>query len=414
MFTLRRGVEFHNGKTVDADDVIFSFNRHRGKDSISGAKPLLEQVSDIRADGKQSVIFTLKKGNIDFPYFLTDYHLVIIPGGTTDFDNGIGTGAYRLDSFEPGVRCLTRRNPNYWKAGRAHFDEVETIHIPDVSARVNALKSGVIDYMERCDYRTAHLLERLPGVQLLNTPGRWHVTMPMLTDSPPYDDNNVRLAMKYCTDRRQMVKQILQGYGAPGNDHPIARDMRFFNPNLKQRVYDPDKARFYIKKAGLEGHTFKLHAADIVFPGAIDSAVLFKEQAAKAGIQIEVVREPSDGYWQNVWIKKPLCVSYWLSRPIEDMLLSTVYGEGSSWNESRFKHTRFNILLNKARTELDRNTRREMYAEMQQILHDEGGAIVPFFMNILEAATDKVQVEKVSAHMILDGMKIAERAWFGS
>ena len=159
--------------------------------------------------------------------------------------------------------------------------------------------------MNQCERKTFRLLERMPKVVGINVTGTTHYTIPMLTDTKPFDNNDVRLAMKYAIDREQMVKQVLRGYGSVGNDTPIAPMQRYFNKDLPQRKFDPDKAKFHLKKAGLEGRTFQLHTSDAAYPGAVDTAVLYKEQAAKAGINIDIVREPTDGYWSNVWMKKP-------------------------------------------------------------------------------------------------------------
>jgi peptide/nickel transport system substrate-binding protein len=161
-FKLRKGVEFHHGKTLEAEDVVFSINHHRGKDSKSGAKGIVDAIEEIKTDGKQTVVFKLKEGNADFPFIMSDYHLTIVPSGTkgADWEKGIGTGGYILDSNEPGYRTFTKRNPNYWKQGRAHFDEVETIGIPDVTERVVALHRGQIDAMNRFELKLTHLLPR--------------------------------------------------------------------------------------------------------------------------------------------------------------------------------------------------------------------------------------------------------------
>ncbi len=151
-FKLRKGVEFHNGKTMTAEDVIFSINHHRGEDSKSAAKGYLKSIESIKADGKNEVVFTLSGGSADFPFILGDYHLTICPAGTAgpEFEKGMGTGGYILETWEPGVRAFAKRNPNYWKEGRAHFDEIETLSIVDTNARTNALKTGQIHYMDRC------------------------------------------------------------------------------------------------------------------------------------------------------------------------------------------------------------------------------------------------------------------------
>ena len=416
VFKLRKGVEFHNGKTMDAEDIIFSINHHRGEESKSAAKTLAEPIKDIKADGKHTVVFTLEAGNADFPAVLCNDHFAIAPAGTegAEWEKGIGTGGYILVSHEPGVRCLTKRNPNYWKEGRAHFDEVEILTISDLTARTNALITGKVDYINRCDVKTLQLLEKEPGIQVIDVTSPTHYSLPMLTDRPPYDDNRVRLALKYAIDREHMVKMILRGYGTVGNDHPIGPTYRFHptEAELPQRKYDPDKARFHLKKAGMEGHVFKLSAADAAFVGGVDTAVLYEEHAAKAGIKIEVVREPNDGYWSDVWMKRPWCECYWHGRATTDMMFTSAYAEGAAWNDSHWSHDRFNKLLKEARAELDEAKRREMYVEMQRIVRDEGGVVIPMFANLVQAANNKVRYENIAGLSENDNARNAERWWF--
>lgn len=414
VFNLRKGVTFHDGKSMDAEDVIYSMNHHRGEKSKSAAKPFLKPVGDIKADGKHRVIFELDTGVADFPFIMSDYHLTVFKNGTKgkEFEKGIGTGGYILEKWEPGVVAITKRNPDYWKEGRAHFDSVETLSINDVNARTNALKTGQIHFMDRCERKTVRLLKRVKGIEVLATNATFHYTMPMMTTMKPYDDNNVRLALKYACDREEMVKQILRGYGAPGNDHPIARVNRYFAKNLEQRKYDPDKARFYIKKAGMENHTFNLHTAEAAFQGADDAALIYKENAKKAGIKINVVREPSDGYWSNVWTKKEFCMCYWSGRPTEDMMFSVAYAAGAPWNDTKWNNEKFNKLLIAAKAELDEKKRAQMYAEMQQICRDEGATLIPMFAQIVEAVSKKIGHGPISGHMEADGQRNAERWWF--
>ena len=413
-FKLRKGVEFHNGKTMDAQDVIESINHHRGKDSKSAAKGVVDPIKDIKADGKHTVIFELEAGSADFPYVASDYHLTIQPAGisSADLEKGMGTGAFKLVSHEPGVRFFAKRNPNYFKKGRAHFDELEIIGINDVNARTNALKTGQIDVINRCERKTVHLLEKLPGIDVIKSNGTKHFTVPMLSTVKPYDNNNVRMALKYAVDREQLVKTVLRGYGTPGNDHPIGRSQRFFAKDLPQRKYDPDKSKYYLKKAGLTGHTFKLHTSDAAFGGAVDSAVLYKEHAAKAGINIDIVKEPKDGYWKNVWMKKPWSFCFWSGRITSDWMFSTAYAADAGWNDTFWKHERFNKLLKEARAELDNAKRRDMYAEMQKIVRDEGSVVIPMFAADLTGVSTKLKYENVAADWEMDGMRAPERWWF--
>ena len=130
-----------------------------------------------------------------------------------------------------------------------------------------------------------------------------------------------------------------------------------------------------LKKAGLTNLRVDLSAADAAFGGALDAALLFQNSAARAGITLNVVREPDDGYWDNVWLKKDFVASYWLGRPTVDWFLTYAYSADSTQNETFWTNPRFNDLLSAARSELDEVKRAAMYAECQQLVHTDGGVI---------------------------------------
>jgi len=415
-FRLRKGVNFHNGKTLTADDVIASFNHHRGENTKSAGKPLLKTVTDIRKLDDRTVVFKLNSGNADFPYIVSEYFFIIFPSkdGRLDWKSGIATGGYKLAEFKPGVRYVGKRNPDYWKKGRAHFDRVEVVPLSDQTARTTALITREVDCIGGVDPGTVHLLKRKPGINVDAVTGTQHYTMPMFTDVAPFNDVNVRLALKYAINRKQLVKILLSGYGRVGNDSPITPANRYFNTRMEQHAYDPDKARYHLKKAGLGSLSVKLHAADAAFPKAVDAAVLFSESASKAGIEIKVEREPNDGYWSNVWLKKPFCTCFWSGRPTEDLMFTTAYSADSPWNDAHWKNERFNSLLVKARTELNTDRRRAMYWEMQEIVRDDGGTIIPVYAQYVFASRKNVAHGPLAANRDLDGWKEMERWWFKS
>ena len=414
IFNLRKGVEFHNGKSFEAEDVIFSMNRHRGEDSKSVARAYLKPVQELKADGKHRVVFKLDRGNADFPYFMSDTHLAIVPTGTTDFDKGIGTGGYSLVDFEPGVRSFVKRNPNYWKSGRAHFDEIEILSITDSNARTNALQTNTVDVMNRCELKTADMLKKSSGIKVIQVNGALHYTFPMRTDLAPFDNNDVRLALKYAIDREQLLNIILRGYGSVGNDTPIGPTYQYYAKDLPQRAYDPEKAKYHFKKAGMLDHTFTIHASDGAFTGGVEAAVLYSEHARKAGLKIAVKREPKDGYWKSVWMNKPWCQSFYSGKPTEDWMFSQAYSIESKWNETFWTNKRFNDLLVKARSELSSEKRREMYGEMQRIMWEEGGTVIPLFSDFVFATNNKVKHADLAGNFDLDGLRCSERWWFGS
>lgn len=419
-FKLRQGVEFHNGKSLTADDVVASLNHHRGEETESAAKGIVAPVTDVAADGDDTVVVTLEAGNADFPFLVSDYHLVICPAnedGTIDWESGVGTGGYVLENFDPGVNTRVTKNPNYWKEGRAYFDSIENLFIADAVARTNALRSGEIHAMSNLDLKTEHLLRRDENLQVFPINGNKHVTLPMLTDQAPFDNVDLRLALKYAINREEILQKIVKGQGEVGNDSPVgpANIYRATPEEMPQRAYDPEKAKFHLKQAGMENVSLQIHLADTAFEGAVDAGQLYAETAKAAGINLEVVREPDDGYWSNVWLKKPWCASYWGGRPTEDWIFSQIYAAGADWNETRWGNERFNQLLVEARSELDPAKRRELYVEMQRLVHDDGGAVIPVFMAYTHAVTKTVGLpEQMANNWELDGHKNGERWWFAS
>ena len=313
IFNLRKGVTFHNGKSLTADDVIATFNHSRGEDTKSAAKGLLTSVKDITKDGDNRVIFELDGGNADFPYIVSDYHFMIMASkdgqiDATQHDNS--TGGYALQKYEPGVRALFKHNDNYWKEGNAHFDEVEIIPILDPTARQTAVINGDVDFIDSVDPKTASLLARVPILEMLETTGTQHYTFPMRLDVEPFGNSDLRMALKLAINRQELVDKVLLGHGVAGNDIPVSAAMPFLNTNLAQREFDPDKAAEFYKKSGHSG-PIQLSVADAAFAGAVDAGQLIAASAKKAGIEIELVREPNDGYWSNVWNKKGWCACYW-------------------------------------------------------------------------------------------------------
>ena len=284
------------------------------------------------------------------------------------------------------------------------------ITIVDPAARTNAVITGEVDAIDRVDLKTVHLLKRRKGLTVHSIAGTQHYTFPMRTNVAPFDDNNVRLAIKHAINREEMVEKILQGFGVIGNDHPIGPGQRFFAKDLEQRTYDPDRAKHYLKQAGMDSLSVDLSVADAAFAGAVDAGALFAETAKVAGIDLNIVREPNDGYWSNVWNSKPFTACYWGGRPVEDQMFSTAYASGAAWNDTAWEHERFNMLLTEARAEVDEDKRRAMYAEMQQLVRDEGGVIVPMFASYVFATSDKVAAPaQMGSNWDLDGERWMER-----
>ena len=412
IFKLRSGVTFHNGKTLTAEDVIASLARHRGDASSSSMKSFMEDVVDLTKDGDLVVKIKLKNPSVDFPVILSASTLSILPsvdGKVEVFD--VGCGSYMLEAFEPGQYSKLKRNPDYFMPGRAFVDSAEILTIADTTARQNALVTGAVEVIGDVDPTTADRLGGR-GFEILDITSTQHYTFPMRTDLAPFDDYNVRMALKLSIDREDVLDKILSGYGIVGNDHPISPANRYYNHELEQRVYDPEKAKWHLKQAGLSSLKVELSASDGLYAGAVDTAVLYSEHAKAAGIELTPKRVPDDGYWSDVWLKHPWCASYWSGRPTEDWMFTQGYSETSNWNESYWKNARFNELLVAARAEVDNDKRRDMYFEMQAICRDDCGSVIHAFANHISAHAKNVGVpDQVAGNWEYDGYKLIERWW---
>ncbi|SDN63461.1 peptide/nickel transport system substrate-binding protein [Lutimaribacter pacificus] len=387
-FKIRSGVTFSNGKTVTAEDVLATLERHSGEDTKSGALGLLRDITGMRAEG-DSFVMELNQPNADLPYLMADYHLIIQPnGGKDDPTAGIGTGPYVVKSAEPGVRFVFEKYPDHWDSNRGHASTVEMIVINDDTARMAALQSGQVDMVNRVPPRTAALVDRAPNITVNSKSGPGHYVFIMHCDTAPFDNNDVRMALKYGINRQEMVDKILFGYGSVGNDTPINASYPLFT-DFEQREYDPDKAAHHWKKSGATDPIL-LRTSDNSFPGAPDAAALFQQSCAQAGIPVEIKREPNDGYWSEVWNAQPFCTSYWGGRPTQDQMFTTAYLSTADWNDTRFNNETFDQLLLAARAELDEAKRTQMYSDMSTIVRDEGGLICPMFNDFVDALSDRV------------------------
>ncbi len=252
-FAIRKGVQFHDGKELTVDDVVATLKRHTDEKSESGALGVMKSIKEIKKDGDKLVL-SLTEGNADLPLLLSDYHLVIQPnGGNDDPLASIGTGPYKLKTFEAGVRATFEKNPNDWRSDRGYVDTIEIIGMNDATARMAALASGQVHFINRVDPKTVGMLKRAPNVEILSTSGRGHYVFIMHCNTAPFDNNDLRLALKYAMDREAMVQTVLGGYGKVGNDFPINSTYALFPEGIEQRSYDPDKAAFHYKKSGHSG-----------------------------------------------------------------------------------------------------------------------------------------------------------------
>ena len=389
-FKIRQGVKFHNGATVTPEDVVATLKRHTDEKSQSGALGIVKGIAEMSSDA-DSVTLKLVAGNADLPFLMADYHLIIQPNGGIDApDAGIGAGPYKVVANEPGVRHTFEKFADHWDTTLGHADQVEILVINDNTARMAALQAGQVHMINKIDPKIIGLLKGAPGMSVESVAGRGHYVFIMHCDKAPFDNNDMRMALKLAINRQEMVDKILGGLGSVGNDFPINAAYPMFDDSIPQREYDPVKAKEYYDKTGHDGSPIVLQVANGAFPGAIEAAQLFQQSANAAGIPLEIKREPDDGYWSNVWNVAPFCASYWGGRPVQDQMYSTAYLSTADWNDTKFKDAGFDATLIAARAELDGGKRKAMYSELANTLRDTGGLILPMFNDFVAAKRDEV------------------------
>jgi peptide/nickel transport system substrate-binding protein len=392
VFELRQGVTFHDGSDFGADDVIYAMGRHYREGTESPAKAYMSQISSMEKLSQHQVRFNLAAPNADFPMVLSDTRVHVTKNGLEDFTGApTGIGPFKVVEFTPGSRYVFARNENYWGEEGPYVDELEFIGIGDNTARINALIAGDINVLLQLDQKATRLIENSGISYVIDAPSGAFLNLAMMMDREPTNNADFRLAIKYAIDREGIRDNVLKGLGMVGNDHPIAPIDPYYNADIPQRAYDPDKARFHIKKAGLENVSIDIYGSDVAGTGALACAQHIQQSAAAAGINLNIINPPADSYWSAVWIQKPMITSGWDPRPVPDLIFGIAFASGADWNETKWENETFDKLMVEARSVTDFNKRKEMYGEMQRMLHEDGGHATLGFRHFVDAARNEVQ-----------------------
>lgn len=391
--TLRDGVRFHDGTVFDSSDAVYSLRRIPSEVIKSPARSVLGIMRTVEAVDARTVRITLASPHADFPLMLMDYvvRMVSSEGRENDIDSlnetGIGTGAYKLVSLDAEGTTVLTANPDHWE-GPPGADRVEVIAIPDSEARVQALLAGQIDLVRRINPQQRSLFEGRPGFQVQTFPtGNWNPLI-MRTDTPPFDDARVRKALRLLADREAMIRTILgEGGGTVGCDTPVWPGDPYYT-DLGCRRNIPAARRLLAEAGYADGLEVDLFTADVTAI-MVQVAQIYQSQAADAGVTVNIRMVPSDGYWTTTWMKRPFVAGNWAQRPA-DQILNEAFRSQATWNETYWNRADFDAALDEARRTPDFAQRKALYAKIQRLLYEEGGAFVPFFHNQVRVFSDKL------------------------
>ena len=411
VFILRKGVLFHNGKPLHAEDVAFSLLRHKDPATVSKAKTFADQIESVRVASPGEVHVHLHQPNADLPVMLATFPFAIVPSGTTDFNAGIGTGPFVLKEFKRGLRSVMVRNPAYFREGRPYLDEVVLSGLGDEGARVNALLSGDLDLVAAVDPRSVGRIESGATHAVFRQPSGQYSNLAMRKDRVPGNSDHFQLAVKHLFNRDQLVGSIALGNAIVANDQPIHPSNRFWNDALPQRGFDPDRARFHFLRSGLGREVVPIVASPAA-TYSVEATLALQQEARKIGMNLQLRRMPPDGYWANHWGKSPISWGNVNARPSADAVFTQFFKSDARSNDAKWKHPRFDELLVRARSEVDDEARRKLYGEMQVMIHETGGVGIPMFISSLDAHDARLKGLAPVPVGGLMGYEFAEHVWW--
>lgn len=391
-FHLRRGVRFHHGREMDADDVVYTYQRIADPKTASPARAPLNLIEKVEKLDKFTVRFVLSITYADLPVLLGgNYHARIIPHDRSDLNRSpSGTGPFKVKEFVPGDHTTLVRNDAYWQADRPYLDEVRHLYMPEMATQAAGLMAGTLSMIYAPSPDVVPVLESNPAVKVVTVPSNAYQPIVMQINQPPFNDNRVRLALKYCVDRAAMRRVVLRGYGSVGNDHPIPPTSQYWT-DMGVRPRDIAKAKALLAEAGYKNGLDLELITWTGRPGLVEQALAFQDMTSPAGIRIRVQTVPSDVFHAKYYRKVPFFQSNWNARTTLDELLFVAYHSKAPWNESEWRDPDLDKLLESSRAELDPQKRKSIYAQIEKKFIEEGPVIIAYHRPRITAVGKSVQ-----------------------
>lgn len=412
VWTIRlREAVFHDGRPVTASDVIATFQRianpENPKYGAAGLQPF--DMSSFEVLDPRTLRFKTKVPFSALTEVLSAYFNYSIVPADYDPARPIGSGPFKVESFIPGDQSVFSRFDDYY-LGKPYLDSLTVVtRFADANAAYNALQSGEIDVFS---YAPLNLAKQVQGSgagpikALVSNPGQW-VPFSMAVDIAPFNNNDVRTAFKLLIDRQQIIDVALNGYGQVANDVFSPRDVDFDHTLI--RPYDPEQAKALLKRAGYENLEVELVTADIS-TGAVQSAQVFAQQAAKIGVSVKVNRVPTDTFWGQHYLQSAFSQNFWGYSPYVAQVSQCMI-EGAPYNETHWTDEGYRKLYDEVQSTLDPTKRREIVRAMQKIDFEQSGYIIPSFNVVADLMRENVMGFEPSSNGYPLGTMMFNKAW---
>lgn len=395
-FKLRAGAKFHNGQAVTANDVVTCLRAILDKKTGSPGRRNLGPIDSINEGAGGTVVIKTKVSYGDLPIAMAYTTAKIAPADIVSNDltrlsrEAIGTGPFKLVSYEPDRLIVVEKNSDYFLPEYPYLDRVEVMVFPDQAAEMAALISGEVDVALQVPPAEYKRVSASSGIDGMRTKSGRFIDIVMANDRPPFNDRRVREALSLTLDRQAMIDFVAEGYGTQGNDVPVNKAYRHFR-KVADKKPDIAKAKKLLAEAGYpNGIDLTLVAS--VKPGYRKTlAVTVREMAKAAGFNIKVETMPHGTYLKQVWKKGDFYVGFYNMQPTEDALFKLLFTSDAAWNETRWNNKDFDKLVEAARTTTDVAERSKLYKDAQKLMSDDIPALVPVFFDLLGAKRDYVE-----------------------
>jgi len=413
-FRLRRGVKFHNGVEMRAEDVVASFDRLSDPGSVSNAlsvfRGLLSKGGTRKVDD-YAVAFHLDTPNGNFPYSVSidNYNAVILPANyhgnyESDF---MGTGPFRLESYRPRQGATLVRNPDYW-GPKALPDRIEFKFYSDIQPRLLALQAGEVDMLDAIPVVMSPAIGANPDIRIMRVRSANHRQLHMRCDLAPFTDKRVRQALALSLDRKKLVDGLCRGMAAMGNDSQFAPLYPSTDPTVPQRDQNIAKAKQLMAAAGVPAG-FDITLTTEHYTDIPEYAQLVQNFAKAIGIKISLKVETQALYYgksipgQSDWLDSAVGITDYAHRGVPNTLLGNPLLSNGAWNAAHFKSEAYDALVPRYLKALDLQAQRSAAGDIQRLLLDETPLIIGYFPDLLVPVRKGVAgLVPIAAGLLLD------------